>query len=180
MMKVTIIKKKIFYVRGVKVMLDYDLASLYEVETKALNQAVKRNIGRFPKDFMFRLTTTEWNFLRSQNVTLENSDGRGKFSKYLPYAFTEYGVGMLASVLKSERAMKMNVAIVRAFIALKKFGLSYAKLADQIKALKSRSTNHEKQLKMLYVSLDNLLRQARAKKEWQEKREMIGFKSKKN
>jgi hypothetical protein len=98
-MQPTIIQQKIFDIRNQKVMLDFDLAELYEVETKVLNQAVKRNIDRFPADFMFRLTADEWQFLRSQIVTLEI--GQGKFPKYLPYAFTEHGVTMLASVLKS-------------------------------------------------------------------------------
>src|ERR1700730_4538682 len=100
-MKPLLIQNKIYTVSGQKVMLDFDLAELYEVETKVLNQAVKRNISKFPKDFMFRLSKNEWKILRSQFVTLELEEGRGKFSKYLPYAFTEHGVTMLASVLRS-------------------------------------------------------------------------------
>lgn len=90
-------------------MLDFDLAALYEVETKVLNQAVKRNLDRFPEDFMFRLTRQGYNSQRSQNVTLKN--GRGKYSKYLPYAFTEHGVGMAAGVLKSEKAVQCTLLL---------------------------------------------------------------------
>lgn len=99
MRQLEIIQQKIYEVRGQKVMLDFDLAALYEVETKVLNQAVKRNKDRFQQDFMFRLKKEEWDFLRSQIVTFEK--GKGKFSKYLPNAFTEHGLTMLASVLRS-------------------------------------------------------------------------------
>jgi ORF6N domain len=92
-MKLVVIQQKIFEVRGQSIMLDFDLAELYGVETKVLNQAVKRNADRFPKDFLFRLNKKEWDFLRSQFVTLEK--GRGKYPKYLPHAFTEHGVTML-------------------------------------------------------------------------------------
>ena len=102
-MQLSVIHNKIYEIRGHKIMLDFDLAELYEVETKVLNQAMKRNKDRFPKDFMFQLSKEEWEFLRSQIVTLEK-DGRGKYPKYLPFAFTEYGVIMLASVLRSEKS----------------------------------------------------------------------------
>jgi hypothetical protein len=118
-----VIQKKIHEARGQKVMLDVDLAELYEVETKVLNQAVKRNQDRFPQDFMFRLTKEEWDSLRSQIVTLET--GKGKFPKYLPNAFTGHGLTMLASVLRSEKAIKMNIAIVRAFIVLRQMAVNY-------------------------------------------------------
>lgn len=99
-------------------MLDNDLAELYQVEVKSLNQSVKRNINRFPTDFMFCLTTQESLFLRSQNVTLET--GRGRYSKYAPYAFTEHGVAMLSSVLRSNCAVQMNILIIRTFVKLRK------------------------------------------------------------
>ena len=108
------IESQIFLVRGQKVMLDIDLASLYEVEAKALNQAVKRNLDRFPTDFMFQLTGEEAERLRSQIVTLKT--GRGQHRKYLPYAFTEQGVAMLSSVLRSRRAVLVNIEIMRAFV----------------------------------------------------------------
>ena len=108
------IEAKIFFIRGKKVILDTDLALLYGVETKVLNQAVRRNKKRFPEDFMFQLNNKESAALRSQFVTLENR--RGKHSKYLPFVFTEQGIDMLSSVLKSERAIQVNIQIMRTFI----------------------------------------------------------------
>jgi len=113
-MELQLIQNKIHQIRGQKVMLDFDLAEMYGVLTKALNQAVKRNIGRFPIDFMFQLTKAEFDNLRSQIVT---SSWGG--SRYLPFAFTEQGVAMLASVLKSETAIQVNINIVRAFVAIR-------------------------------------------------------------
>ena len=155
-------------------MLDFDLAELYEVETKVLNQAVKRNISKFPKDFMFRLSKNEWKILRSQFVTLELEEGRGKFSKYLPYAFTEHGVTMLASVLRSPRAVKMNIAIVRAFIALRHLSLNYKDLVEQFSELRNRIGEHDAQLNQIYDAIENLLDEKAQKKTW-EHRERIGF-----
>jgi len=171
-MKVSVIQNKIHEIRGHKVMLDFDLAILYDVETKVLNQAVKRNSDRFPKDFMFQLSQKEWNSLRSQFVTLEK--GRGKYSKYLPYVFTEHGVTMLASVLKSKKAVKMNISIVRAFISLRQFALRYKELADQIVELKDSVGNHNEQLKQIYDTLEDLLEEKSDEENWQ-KREPIGF-----
>ena len=109
------IVRSIHFLRGQKVLLDFDLAELYGVTIKVLNQAVKRNADRFPKDFMFQITATEMKSLRSQFVTLK----RGQHRKYLPYAFTEQGVAMLSSVLRSARAVKVNIAIMRAFVKLR-------------------------------------------------------------
>ena len=127
--EIAVIQRKIYEIRGQKVILDRDLAALYQVKTKVLNQAVKRNIERFPDDFMFQLTNEEWHTvssqilttsdLRSQIVTIENEDMRGRHIKYLPYAFTEHGVVMLASLLRSEIAVKMSVQITRAFVAMR-------------------------------------------------------------
>jgi phage regulator Rha-like protein len=174
-MQLSVIHKKICEIRGQKVMLDFDLAELYEVETKVLNQAVKRNKDRFPEDFMFQLKKEEWEVLRSQIVTLEK-DGRGKYPKYLPFAFTEHGVTMLASVLRSEKAIKMNIAIVRAFIALRQFAINYKELASQIKELRETVDNHNGQLNQIYNALENLLDDKVAQKKWEE-REPVGFKS---
>ena len=112
-MQLSVIHNKIYEIQCQKIMLDYDIAELYEVETKVLNQAVKRNKDRFPKDFMFRLTVAEWQEMRSQIVTA-SPDKRN--TKATPFAFTEHGVTMLASVLRSEKAIKMNIAIVRALL----------------------------------------------------------------
>ena len=112
-MQLSVIHNKIYEIQHQKLMLDFDIAELYEVETKVLNQAVKRNKDRFPKDFMFRLTVAEWQEMRSQIVTA-SPDKRN--TKATPFAFTEHGVTMLASVLRSEKAIKMNIAIVRALL----------------------------------------------------------------
>jgi hypothetical protein len=150
------IQQLIHEIDGYKVMLDFDLAELYGVTTGALNQAMKRNLDRFPPDFSFQLTKEQWNFLRSQIVILEKEENespenqqnlrsqnvtsslRWGGSRYLPYAFTEHGVTMLASILKSERAVKMNIAIVRAFIAMRKISMHYNELAEKIKELEVR------------------------------------------
>lgn len=135
-MEIQLIQSKIHTLRGQRVMLDTDLAPFYEVPTKALKQAVRRNIERFPEDFMFELTRDEYNSLRSQSVTLET--GRGQFSKYVPFAFTEHGVAMLSSVLNSDRAIQTNIAIIRAFVAMRRFALDYADLAQKIAEMEAR------------------------------------------
>ena len=154
-MQLEIIRNKIYEIRGQKIMFDFDLAELYDVETRILNQAVKRNVKRFPKDFMFQLTKKEWESLRSQIMILKK--GRGQYPKYLPYAFTEHGVTMLAAILKSDKAVAMNIAIVRAFIALRQFALNYKELAAQILELKQTVGNHNDQLNQIYDALENLL-----------------------
>jgi hypothetical protein len=128
------IQRQIYLIRSQKVMLDADLAELYEVPTKVLNQAVKRNSRRFPKDFAFRLTSAEAKSLRSQIVT--SKEGRGG-RRFLPYAFNEHGVAMLSSVLNSERAIQMNVLIIRAFIHMRDMLLSHKKLATRIEKLEA-------------------------------------------
>ncbi len=115
--EVQTIQNKLYTLREQVVMLDRDLAEMYGVETKNLNLSVKRNIRRFPSDFMFQLTTEEWNALRLQNETLNR--GRGQHSKYLPYAFAEQGVAMLSGLLNSDSAIEVNIAIMRAFVAVR-------------------------------------------------------------
>lgn len=132
------IRNRIHELRGEKVMLDKDLALLYGVEVKVLNQAVKRNIKRFPEDFMFQLNKDEHDFLRSQIVTIKN--GRGEHSKYLPYAFTEQGVAMLSSVLKSDTAIEVNIRIMRAFVAVRRYlapDNSIRQLQGEVKELRA-------------------------------------------
>lgn len=126
-MELQIIQNRIYEIRGLKVMLDYDLAELYEVETRALNQAVKRNMKRFPIDFMFQLNEEEAEILKSQFVT---SSWGG--TRKLPFAFTEHGVNMLASVLRSNKAIEVNIQIVRAFIILRQYALGYAELNQKL------------------------------------------------
>jgi len=163
------IESKIFEIREQKVMLDFDLADLYEVETKALNQAVKRNTSRFPESFMFRLNQNEWKIMRSQIVTASVQSKRN--IKVTPYAFTEHGVTMLASVLRSEKAIKMNIAIVEAFISLKEFALNYKDLADKLKELESK---HDKHFKDVYEALNYLLQKDNLDTD-QKNRKRIGF-----
>ena len=164
-MQLQLIQNRIFEVRDEKVMLDFDLAELYEVETRVFNQAVKRNIESFPKDFMFRLTFKEWAGMNSsQSVMLGNKTKKNssqivmslikhRSSKYLPYSFTEHGVTMLASVLKSAKARAMNIAIVRAFIALRKIALQKNELTELLKGLKNRITEHDVQLNNIYDAI---------------------------
>lgn len=125
------IADKILLIRGQKVMIDRDLAILYGVETRYLKQAVRRNIERFPDDFMFELTWEEYGSLRSQNVTLK----RGEHSKYLPFAFTELGVAMLSSVLRSKRAIEINILIMRAFVRLRELLATNRELALRVERL---------------------------------------------
>ncbi len=192
-MQLTVIQQKIYEIRGHKVMLDFDLAELYEVETKALNQAVKRNAERFPEDFMFRLTKDEWLVMRSQSVTGSKADKlmrsqivtasqKKRNINVTPFAFTEHGVTMLASVLRSDRAIKMNIAIVRAFISLRQYALNYKDLAIQINEIRQSVTNHSEQLNQIYDAIESMMDEKEEKKEekrrWKE-REPIGFKNSK-
>jgi len=155
------IETKILLIRGQKVMLDADLAELYEVETKVLNQAVKRNIERFPDDFMFQLTAEEFanlksqsdtSNLRSQIVTLKA--GRGQHRKYLPYAFTEQGVAMLSSVLRSSRAIEVNIAIMRTFVQLRQMLTSNAELSRKLAAMEK---NYDIKFKAIFEAIHQLM-----------------------
>ena len=132
-MELELIKNSILEIRGKKVMLDMDLAKIYEVETRALKQAVRRNLDRFPEDFMFQLTKEEWSILRSQIVTLEV--GKGNHPKFLPFAFTEQGVAMLSAVLNSQRAVNASIAIMRAFVMIRQWALTYQELSDKLSDL---------------------------------------------
>jgi hypothetical protein len=121
-MELTTIKNSIHEIRGKNIMLDMDLAKLYDVETKALKQAVRRNSNRFPEDFMFQLTKEEWVVLRSQSVTFEG--GKGNHPKYLPFAFTEQGVAMLSAILNSQRAIQASIQIMRAFVMIRQWAIT--------------------------------------------------------
>lgn len=154
------IERRIFAMRGHTVMLDSDLANLYRVTTKAFNQAVKRNSDRFPPDFMFQLTSGEAKSLRSQTVTLDAGGGpnvktgRGRFSKYAPYVFTEHGIAMLSSVLRSKRAVQMNILIIRAFIRLREMLINHKDLAVRVEKLE---TGHQRQGAMIGVLAGEIL-----------------------
>lgn len=164
------IQTKIYEIRGQKVMLDSDLAELYEVETRILNQAVKRNIDIFPEDFMFQLSLTEWESMLSQFV-MTYPMKRPKSS--LPFAFTEHGVTMLANVLKSKKARQTSIAIVRAFIALKQFVLTYKELSEKLQELENK---YDKQFKSVYDAI-NFLLQKDNQETVQKQRKRIGFKN---
>ncbi|MEO6329654.1 MAG: ORF6N domain-containing protein [Ginsengibacter sp.] len=181
------IQNRIHEIRGERVMLDRDLASLYETETKALNLAVKRNIKRFPKDFMFQLTKEEFESLRFQIETLEKTDhplrlqnetlktGRGQHIKYLPYAFTEQGVAMLSGILNSDKAINMNIVIMRAFVAIRRVLLQQNDFKTQLKEIKERLGEHDVQLNQIYDAMENLIDEKAAQRKWDD-RERIGFK----
>ena len=166
-MELQIIQNKIFEIRGMRVMLDFDLAEMYETETKRLKEAVRRNLNRFPPDFMFELNEEEYNFLRTQFASLEKQ-GRGKYSKYLPFAFTEQGVAMLASILNSPKAIEINISIVRAFIALRQYALGYAELNQK---LESFMIETNMQFNDIYRALTEMVSQ----KEPGKQRKSIGF-----
>lgn len=186
-MNTEIIHNKIYEIRGHKVMLDYEIAEMYEVETKRINEQVKRNIERFPEDFMFQLTENEWVMMRSQIVTTSDSNWsqiatsskkhRGK--SYLPFAFTEHGVTMLASVLRSEKAVKVSIAVVRAFITLKQYIADRKNISKQINSIKDelseRIDEQDVQIIEIYQVLDKLIQDKEEQKPV--KREPIGFKS---
>ena len=146
------IEQSILLLRGHKVMLDADLAALYGVSIKAFNQAVKRNRQRFPEDFIFQLTAEETAALRSQIVTLET--GRGKHRKYLPYAFTEQGVAMLSSVLNSDRAVRVNIEIMRAFVRLRQLLASHADLARKLDALERK---YDAQFRVVFDAIRKMM-----------------------
>jgi L-lactate utilization protein LutC len=157
------IEQAILLIRGQKVMLDMDLAALYEVPTKALNQAIRRNADRFPVDFMFRLTADEVQAMRSQFVTAsrEAGDMRSQSAtaskrnvRYLPYAFTEQGVAMLSSVLSSKRAVQVNVEIMRAFVRMRQILAAHADLARKLDALEKR---YDAQFKVVFEAIRQLM-----------------------
>ena len=178
------IQNRIYEIRGERVMLDKDLAILYEVSTKTLNLAVKRNLNRFPVDFMFQLTKEEFESLKKHTQLAENDESILRFqietsrlwggSRYLPYAFTDQGVAMLSGILRSEKAINMNIAIMRAFVEIRRVAL-HPLSVEQIKMIVDRINEHDMQLHQIYEALENLLDQNAAQRKWEE-RDRIGFK----
>jgi hypothetical protein len=136
------ISNKMYFIRNQKVMLDRDLAILYQIETKVLKQAVKRNLSRFPEDFMFELNKIEYDSLRSQIVTLKK--GRGEHQKYLPFAFTEHGILMLSSILKSDKAIQTNIQIMRIFTKVRQMLLDTTEIKVDILQIQKKLENHDK------------------------------------
>jgi phage regulator Rha-like protein len=148
------IERKIYFIRDQKVMLDSDLAQLYQVQTKNLNKAVKRNLDRFPEDFMFRITPEEIESLRFQIGTSNTSQG-GR--RYLPYVFSEHGVAMLSSVLNSKRAVQVNIVIVRTFIKLREVLSTHKDLARRIDDLDLKYQEHDQELKVVFDAIRKLI-----------------------
>ena len=148
--KVEMIEQKIYLVRGRKVMFDSDLAKLYEVETKYLTRQVRRNIRRFPTDFMFRMTAEE--YLRCQNVTSKRGGRR-----YLPYVFTELGIAMLSTVLNSERAIEVNMAIMRVFVKLREVLAQHKELVDRLKELENRMDKKDQEILSIFEAIRQLM-----------------------
>lgn len=172
-----------------KLCLTFDLAALYEVETKVFNQAVKRNMKRFPKDFMFQLSRQEWNNLKVQMETynIEVQDNAANWSQFvtgsqkhrsgtaLPYVFTEQGVAMLSGILNSDRAISMNIAIMRAFVEIRRILIHQNDIQEQLKLIKEKIGDHDAQLSQIYDAMENLLDEKAAQRKWED-RERIGFK----
>ena len=164
-----IVVSKIYFIRGNKVMLDRDLAELYGVETKRLKEAVKRNIGRFPSDFMFEMTKQELENWRSQFAT-SNSDLMGL--RYSPYCFTEQGVAMLSSVLNSERAIKVNIEIIRAFTRIRQALIDNTEIRLAIEEIRKKTDNKTKNIELVFQYIDELM----DKREINAPRKQIGYK----
>jgi phage regulator Rha-like protein len=177
------IQNRIYELRGERVMLDFDLAQLYEVETRVLNQSVKRNSKRFPSDFMFQLTKEEMDglkiFMDKSNQSMSSqfvmTYPNRRPGKAFPYAFTEQGVAMLSGILNSEKAINMNIAIMRAFVAIRKVLLQQSDLKEQMKEIKERLGEHDVQLNQIYDAMENLLDEKAAERKWND-RQRIGFK----
>lgn len=167
-MDLQLIQNKIFEVRGCRVMLDYHLAELYQVETRALKQAVKRNIERFPSDFMFVLTQEEANLLLSIGVSQNVIPPAYNFGVAMPMAFTEQGVAMLSSVLRSKVAIEVNISIMRAFVLMRQMAIGYEELSRRIEELE---VSTDAQFNELYQALTQLLSQSKQQKE----RRPVGF-----
>ena len=160
----------IYLVKGEKVILDFDLALLYGVEVKRLKEAVRRNIKRFPADFLFELSLEDYRSLRSQIATLK----RGQHSKYRAFAFTEQGVAMLSGILNSDRAIQVNVAIMRAFVQLRRFLESNKELSRQIEALEKAVSGHDEKIQLIFFAIKQLMKD----KEKRAIRNPVGFKIK--
>ena len=163
------IQTKIYEIRAQKVMLDFDLAEMYEVENRALKQAVKRNIDRFPGDFMFQLTKAEWQEVITNCDKLPETL---KFSPATPFAFTEQGIAMLSSILKSKKALQVNIAIIRVFVFIRQYALSHKDLTEKLKELETR---YNKQFKDVYDAINYLMNKDKQVTEFKE-RKRIGYK----
>jgi hypothetical protein len=167
-MQIEKIQTKIYEIRGQKVILDFDLADLYDTETKYLKRAVRANIKRFPPDFMFELSKLEWETLRC-NFSTSNTRGG---TRYLPFAFTEQGVAMLSGILNSDKAIDVNISIMRAFVFMRQYALTHKDLTEKLQELETR---YDKQFNDIYDAINFLLQKDSQEKE-QKQRKRIGFK----
>ena len=170
-MQIATLKSKIHDIRGQKIILDFDLATLYEVETKVLNQTVKRNLKRFPSDFMFLLTEEEYKSIRSQIVILDEI-GRVKYRKYTPFAFTEQGVAMLSGILNSDVAIHVNIAIMRTFVMIRKYALEHKEFSEKLLEIE---TKYDKKFSDVYEALNYLIKKDE-KDTARKERNAIGYK----
>lgn len=161
-MDIQFIQKKIYLIRNQRVMLDFHIAELYGIETKRLKEAVKRNINRFPNDFMFELTKNEYESLRTQFATSKRGG-----SRYLPFAFTEHGILMLSSVLNSEKAIEVNINIMRTFVLIRNYALTYQELSERLKNLEGNYSD-------VYEALNYLMKKDKISK-IQIDRKQIGY-----
>lgn len=175
-MNLTLLQSKIHFIRGEKVILDFDLANLYEVETRVLKQSVRRNEYRFPEDFMFKLSNSEW---KEVVTNCDNLPESIKYSPQSPFAFSEQGVAMLSSILKSKKAVETNIAIMRAFVAIRKAISIQSELSQQIRELKNdfeeRLGEHDVQLMEIYMAMEQFLEERTQKKEF-DNRKKVGYK----
>ena len=180
------IQNRIYEIRSERVILDFDIAKIYETDTKRINEAVRRNKERFPSDFMFQLTKFEYNSIRFQIEAQENignslrsqsaTSNRGG-NRYMPFAFTEQGVAMLSGVLSSDKAISMNIAIMRAFVELRKILVMQNDLKEQLNAIKEHLGEHDVQLNQIYDTMENLIDEEASQRKW-DARERIGYKKK--
>ena len=181
------VQNRIYQVRGQRVILDKDIAFLYETETKSLNLSVKRHINRFPLDFMFQLTKEEVDLLRLQKNQVNDMTPNLRFqietssytdwggTRYLPYAFTEQGVAMLSGIINSKKAIQMNIAIMRAFVELRRVLLLKSDFKLQLDLIKDRLSGYDAQLNQIYDAIENIMDEKAAKNKW-DNRTIIGFK----
>ena len=180
------VQNRIYQIRGQRVILDKDIAFLYEIETKVLNQAVNRNIKRFPLDFMFQLTKEEVELLRLQKNQVNDMTPNLRFqietssytdwggTRYLPHAFTEQGVAMLSGIINSKKAIQMNIAIMRAFVELRRILLIKSDFKLQLDLIKDRLSGYDAQLNQIYDAIENIMDETVAKNKW-DNRTRIGF-----
>lgn len=178
------IQNRIYRLRGERVLLDFDLAVLYEVETRVLNQAVKRNSERFPEDFMFRVHPAELDSIRFQmeGVSVNPSSqfvmmgtlSLNRTDKYLPFAFTEQGVAMLSGVLNSKKAVQMNIEIMRAFVEIRRIVLNQKDIKKQLKEIKKRIEGHDVRITHICEAIENLIDENASQRKWDE-RQRIGY-----